>query len=224
MRRWGSEFGAYRLSLIAYRARAPHREGWCGKIGHDEFRLEPEEAIAPAIELVIVARVRGHAASVIAAIDLDDEARAGRVVSDEAEQRDPAPKGDNRTGSRNARQSRASESVGACRIVSCRAGQRRAAQKLLEVTGGRFFIAARLNVDTRRVEASRRASTSVKLAKPAASAHDRKNRKRFPEQTWGRVGLHATSLTLPGGKAWLEFLRSNVARALPEQGPQREPN
>ena len=38
--------GSRSSALIAYRARAPHREGWCGEIAHDEFGSEPEEAIA----------------------------------------------------------------------------------------------------------------------------------------------------------------------------------
>jgi hypothetical protein len=48
--------------------------------------LEPKDAIPRASELSISAGIRGHAPRVIAAIDLDDQADAGRIeVSDEAE-------------------------------------------------------------------------------------------------------------------------------------------
>jgi len=48
-----------------------------------------------ACELAIAARIRGHAAGVIAAIALDPKAQAARVeVCDEAEQRNLPPKGD----------------------------------------------------------------------------------------------------------------------------------
>jgi len=48
--------------------------------------LEPNDAISSTCELAIATRIRGHAASVITAIDLDNEPRAGRVeVSDETE-------------------------------------------------------------------------------------------------------------------------------------------
>jgi acetylornithine deacetylase/succinyl-diaminopimelate desuccinylase-like protein len=57
--------------------------------------LDANDAIAGACELAISARIRGDALSVIAAIDLDYEARAARIeVIDEAEQRDLPPKGD----------------------------------------------------------------------------------------------------------------------------------
>jgi len=75
--------------------RAPYREHCGREIAQDHCGLEPNDAVAGTCELAIAARIRGHAPRVIAAIDLDDEARARHVeVSDEAEQRDLPPKGD----------------------------------------------------------------------------------------------------------------------------------
>ena len=62
---------------------------------HDEFGLEPNYAVAGAGELATSTSVRGYAATVIAAVDLDDEARARRIeASDEAEQGDLPPERD----------------------------------------------------------------------------------------------------------------------------------
>ena len=60
----------------------------------DEFSLEPNDAIALALELVVAAGIRGRAPRVIAAIDLDDEARARRIEVSDEEQRHLAPKRD----------------------------------------------------------------------------------------------------------------------------------
>ena len=67
---------------------ALHREHGRGQITHDELGLEPNDAITGPRELAIPTCIRGHAASVIAAIGLDDEPSAWCVkVSDEAEER-----------------------------------------------------------------------------------------------------------------------------------------
>ena len=57
-------------------------------------RLDTQYAIPWACELPVASHIRDHAASVIAAIDLDHEAYAGRLeISDDAEQPDLPPKG-----------------------------------------------------------------------------------------------------------------------------------
>jgi len=83
------------LSRSRLNERAPHREHCCGEIAQDHCGLDANNAVAGAHELSIAACIRGHAVRVIAAIDLDDEACAGRVeVGNEAEQRDLPPEGD----------------------------------------------------------------------------------------------------------------------------------
>ena len=88
------DLGAERPTLRVTE-RVPQREQGGREIAHDELGFKANDAIASAGELAISARIRGHAARVIAAVDLDDEARAGRIeVSDEAEQRHLPPKRD----------------------------------------------------------------------------------------------------------------------------------
>jgi hypothetical protein len=68
---------------------APHRDQRGREITGDDFRLEPEDAIASAREPAISAHVSICAPTVIAAIHLDDEANTGgEEVYDETKHRD----------------------------------------------------------------------------------------------------------------------------------------
>jgi len=75
--------------------RAAHSANCRWQIAHDEFGLDPNDAVPRASELAIAERIRGFPACVIGAINLDDEARARRMEgSDEPEQRNLPPKRD----------------------------------------------------------------------------------------------------------------------------------
>jgi len=88
------DLGAERPTLRVTE-RVPQREQGGREIAHDELGFKANDAIASAGELAISARIRRHAARVIAAVDLDHEARAGGIeVSDETEQRHLPPKRD----------------------------------------------------------------------------------------------------------------------------------